>query len=59
MSHQYSVYSYKGNAEICIDGEIISLQQALDADKVTMEEILNITVWMVIRLFILEMQKWI
>lgn len=37
----YSIYSYKGNVEICIDGKMISLQQAIDTDEVTIEDILN------------------
>lgn len=37
----YNIYSYKGDVEICIDGKLISLQQALSSNKITIEEILN------------------
>lgn len=38
---QYSVYTYKGDVEVSIQGEIMSLEHALDTKQITMDEILR------------------
>ena len=39
--YDYDIYSYKGTVDILIDGEKMSLKEALIKDKITVEEILE------------------